>query len=81
MRPGDVGRRRGKREHRTHDGCPGYAPEIARQVEQAGNDPTSVRADIGHDSGVVGRLEQPIAGGDDRDGDDEAGDAKRRRQQ
>ena len=41
------------------------APEIARQVEQAGYDAPLVRWNIRHDGGVVGRLEQRIAGGDD----------------
>ena len=49
------------------------------QVEHAGNDAPLVRADIRHDGGVVGRLEQRIAGGDDDDGGDVAGDAERRR--
>ena len=79
VRRRDVDRRRCEREHSAHDGCTGDEPEIARQVEHAGNDAPLVRADIRHDGGVVGRLEQRIAGGDDDDGGDVAGDAERRR--
>ena len=61
----DVDRARCECEHGSHDGCPGDEPEIARQVEHAGNDPALVWADIHHDGGVVGRLEQRIAGGDE----------------
>jgi len=68
----DVGRRRGEREHRAHDGGAGDEPEIARQVEQAGDDAPLVRVDIHHDGGGVGRLEQGIAGGDGGDGGDVA---------
>jgi hypothetical protein len=76
----DVDRRRCEREHSAHNGCTGDEAEIARQVEHAGNDAPPVRADIRHDGGVVGRLEQRIAGGDDDDGGDVARDAERRRQ-
>ena len=63
----DVGLTRGEGEHRAHHRRAGDEPEIARQVEQAGDDAPLVRRDIAHDRGVVGRLEQRVAGGDDDD--------------
>ena len=65
MRSHDVGRRGSESEHSAHQGCASDEPEIARQVEQAGYDAPLVRWNIRHDGGVVGRLEQRIAGGDD----------------
>ncbi len=77
-RRGDVGRRRGKGEQGAHHRCTGNASKIAREVEHAGNHAALVRTGIRHDGGVVGRLKQPIACGDDDDGGDVAGDAERR---
>jgi hypothetical protein len=74
----EVGRRRGEGEHGTQGGGAGDEPEVARQVEQAGNDAPLLRADIGHDGRVVGRLEGCVAGGDDDDGSEVSGDAERR---
>ena len=52
----DGSRREG--EHGAHDGGAGDAAEVARQVEQAGDDAALVRLDVHHHGGVVGRLEQ-----------------------
>ena len=75
-RRGDVGRRRCEDEHRAQSGCAGDESQISREVEHAGDDAPLVRANIRHDRGVVGRLEQCIADGDDDDGGDVAADAE-----
>jgi hypothetical protein len=66
----DAGRRRCQREHSTHDRCTGDEAEVARQIQHAGNHAPLLRANIRHDGGIVGRLEQRVAGGHE----DEAGD-------
>ena len=75
----DVARPRCEREHGAHDGRAGDQPEIARQVEHAGDDAAPVRLDVRHDGRVVGGLEQRIADRDDDDRGDVAGNAERRR--
>jgi hypothetical protein len=60
----DVGGGRPEGEHSAHHGCSGDEAEIAGQVEHAGCDAPLVGSNVRHDGGVVGRLEQRIAGSD-----------------
>ena len=78
----DVARARGQREHGAHHGRAGDEAEVARQVEHPGDDAPLVRGAVAHDGGVVGRLEDGVAHGDDDDRRDVAGHAEggRRRQ-
>ena len=50
-------------EHRPHQRRTTDQPEIAREVQQAGDQAALCGPDIAHDLRVVGRLEQGIAGG------------------
>lgn len=75
----DVSRRRCEREQGAHQGRAGDESEIAREAEHAGNDAPLFCPDTRHDGGVVGRLEQRIARGNDDDGGDVTGNAEPRR--
>ena len=75
-RRSNIARRRSEGEDCAHDGCAGNEPEIARQVKHAGNGTTLLRADTSHHCRVVGRLEERVAGGNDDDGCEVAGDAE-----
>ena len=61
--------------------APVTRPRLRDRLSMPADDAPLVRADAGHDGGVVGRLEQRIADRDDDDGCDVAGNAERRRQQ
>lgn len=77
---GNVARPRSDSEDGPYDGCAGDQAQIARQIEHAGDSASLVRAGIGHDCSIVGRLEERIAGGDDDDGCDVTRNGEYRRQ-
>lgn len=68
-------------EHRAHHRRTGDQAEIARQIEQAGDDATLVGCDARHHGRIVGGLKQAVAGADDDDWYDIAGNTEFRPRQ
>ncbi len=56
------------------------APVMSPRLRDKLSMPEMARADTGHHCGVVGRLEERVAGGNDDDGCEVTGDAEHRRQ-
>jgi hypothetical protein len=57
--------------------APVISPRLRDRLSSPGHDAALLGSDAGHDGRVVGRLEQRVAGGEDNDGRDVAGDAER----
>jgi hypothetical protein len=75
LRRGDIGGRGGESERGTHHRGSRDEVEVGRQVERAGDEPSLVQREVGNDGGVVGCLEGRVAGGEDDQGSDVAGNS------
>jgi hypothetical protein len=69
-----------RHEQRPHHRRTGDQAQIARQVEQSGEEPTAGGIGTGHERSVVGRLKERIAGRDEHQGHQVAGKALAGRQ-